>query len=272
MRIMHNMNSMLTQLSVNRNEKVLGSSLEKLSTGLRINKAKDDAAGLAVSENLRAQVRGTSQAIKNTEQGLAMLEIAEGAANQITNIAQRMRELAVQAANETLSATEVGYISTEYEALMAEADSLAANTQYSGINVTDGSGPVTLQIGANTNAADQLAVTFEDYQNATTGLNAQATITDAADASAAIDAVDAAMILISESRAANAATTNQLEHTLENLGQTEYNYQSAESRVRDVDFARETSNFSRAQILSQAGVAMLAQANAAPQAVLALFS
>ncbi len=289
MRINHNISAMMGEMSINRSERQLSSSLEKLSTGLRINKASDDAAGLAVSETLRTQVRGSSQAIRNAEEGIAMLQIAEGAAGQISDILQRMRELAIQSSNDTLTTTERGYTNQEFQNLMSEMQRISTGTQYNGVTLldgqsgsfgADGSASSVLHIGANNNGGnlngttDSITVSISAVTVGALGLtlsgSGASAITGQSSASEAITAIDGAIGSVNNMRAGLGAVVNRLENAIENLASNEFNMQSAESLIRDVDFAKETTNFSRAQILTQAGTAMLAQANAAPNSVIAL--
>ena len=296
MRINHNIAAMVGQDSIARSQKALGRSLEKLSTGLRINRASDDAAGLAVSEQLRTQVRGTSQAKRNAEDGIALLQIAEGAANEVSAILQRMRELAIQSSNDTLTTTERGYTDNEFQALMSEISRISQATQYNGMTLLDGeagsfgvSGGVSsvLHIGANNNnnvvagtidtmrveidaiTLGALGLTLTEGANGALGATA---ITTQSAAFNAIESIDSAVQSVSSMRAGIGAVVNRLETAINNLANQEFNMQNAESIIRDVDFASETTNFTKSQILSQASMAMLGQANANPSTVLSLLS
>ncbi len=250
----------------------LSKSIEKLSSGLRINRAGDDAAGLAVSEKLRAQVRGLNQAMRNAQDGISLIQTAEGALNETHSILQRMRELAVQAANDaTLSSDDKLAIDKEMDELVAEIDKIASRTEFNGTKLLDGTfTSKTLQVGAN--ASQTLTVTISSAAasalgTATSSLNDVDVTTDA---TAAITIIDAAIVDVNNIRADLGAKQNRLEHTIANLGVAAENLAASESRIRDVDMAAEMVSFTRSQILQQAGTAILAQANQTPQSVLAL--
>jgi flagellin len=250
----------------------LSKSIEKLSSGLRINRAGDDAAGLAVSEKLRAQVRGLNQAMRNAQDGISLIQTAEGALNETHSILQRMRELAVQAANDaTLSSDDKSAIDKEMDELVAEIDKIASRTEFNGTKLLDGTfTSKTLQVGAN--ASQTLTVSISSAAasalgSATSSLNDVDVTTDA---TAAITIIDAAIVDVNNIRADLGAKQNRLEHTIANLGVAAENLAASESRIRDVDMAAEMVFFTRSQILQQAGTAILAQANQTPQSVLAL--
>jgi len=277
MRINHNISSMVTQSSLGRTNKHLSTSLERLSTGLRINRSSDDAAGLAISEGLRTQVRGAAQAQRNAMDGIAALQIAEGAANEMSAILQRMRELAVQSANDTLTATERAYTNQEFQALDDEINRIAQVTNYNGMSLLSG-GPGNrfgatnsqLQIDANaTVGQDTITVTIDTLTSAELGIDA-AILTSQTDAAAAITTLDTAINSVNTMRSNVGAFVNRLEHAVNNLQISETNQQAAESAIRDVDFAHETTAFTRNQILTQSATAMLAQANNLPGNVLSL--
>lgn len=284
MRINHNISSMITQNSLRTVNGSMQKSLEKLSTGLRINRASDDAAGLSVSEQLRTQVRGLGRAKANAQDGIALLNIAEGAANEISSILQRQRELAIQAANDTLTSTERGYLNQEFESLTNEITRISQATQYNGMTLMDGAtgtfgvegGPSVLHIGANNNSSiDQMSVTIDGVSAMALGLtSATATerigISTQSSAMSAIDAVDVAIGSVNNMRSDLGAYVNRLDHAINNISNQEFNTQDAESRIRDVDFATESTHFTRNQILTQSATAMLAQSNATPQSALAL--
>lgn len=286
MRINHNINSLITQNSLGRANNGLGKSLEKLSTGLRINRAADDAAGLSVSEQLRTQVRGLNRAKANAEDGVALIQVAEGAANEISDILQRMRELSVQSANDTLTSTDRSYLQQEYVALADEIDRIADATQYNtqtlignGANSfgTSGSSSSILHIGANdASGIDNITIQIDSLTTGSlgisTGSGATTTIgvsTQAA-AMASITAIDTAITSVNTMRSDMGAYVNRLEHAMNNISNQEFNTQDAESRIRDVDFATESTQFTKNQILTQSSTSMLAQANAVPQGALAL--
>ncbi len=283
MRINHNISSMITQGALFRTNRSLSQSLEKLSTGLRINRASDDAAGLAISENLRTQVRGASQAQRNAMDGIAALNIAEGAMNEISDILQRMRELSIQAANDTLTSTERTYTNQEFDQLTEEIDRISAVTNYNGLDLISdnttagarlGTGTVgsTLWVDANyTYGEDSITITIDTLTANSNGLNITGlTLTDQVSAQNSISALDEAIGSVNTVRANVGAFVNRLEHAVNNLMVSETNQQAAESNIRDVDFAQETANFTKNQILSQSATAMLAQSNMIPSTVLSL--
>jgi flagellin len=290
MRINHNISSMITQSSLYQVNQEMSKSLEKLSTGLRINRASDDAAGLGVSENLRTQVNGTAQATKNAQDGIAALNVAEGAANEVSAILQRMRELAVQSSNDTLTSTERSYTNSEFQALSSEIDRIAQATNYNrqdllstaagrfGMSTGAGAGSVLWVDANNKVGIDSITITIDTLTTGAIGIgtfgvagagNAQF-LTDQATSVKAISALDGAINSVNTMRSNMGAYVNRLEHAINNLNISNTNQQSAESIIRDVDFASETSRYTRNQILTQSGTAMLAQANAVPQSVLSL--
>ncbi|MCL4423915.1 MAG: flagellin FliC [Firmicutes bacterium] len=248
----------------------LSKSMEKLSSGLRINRAADDAAGLAISEKLNSQVRGLFQAQRNAQDGISLIQTAEGALTETQSILQRMRELSVQAANDTLTADDRNAIKSELDSLLAEVDRIANNTEFNTktlLNGSFGATSLTFQVGANKNQA--IAITIGTATTAALTINA-ISVGDVTAANASISLLDDALKAISTSRASLGAVQNRLEHTIANLGVASENLQAANSRIRDVDMAQEMMTFSKFQILQQAGTAMLAQANMMPQAVLQL--
>jgi len=282
MRINHNISSMTASNSLYRSNRDMSKSLEKLSTGLRINRSSDDAAGLAISENLRTQVRGTGQAARNAMDGTSMLQIAEGAANEISSVLQRMRELAVQTANDTLTSTERTYANREFVALRSEIDRIAAVTNYNGVDLISSTAGRFGTTGANTNTSfwidagssvgvDSITITIDTMTagSLSAGLGTAA-ITDQAGATSALTAIDQAINSVNSNRANIGAYVNRLEHAINNLMVSQTNQAAAESLIRDVDFAQETSEFTKNQILVQSGTAMLAQSNMAPQNILSL--
>jgi flagellin len=306
MRINHNISAMITQTALGSNNSAMSKSLEKLSTGLRVNRAQDDAAGLAVSEQMRTQIRGLGKAKANAQDGIALLQIAEGAAGEITNILQRQRELAVQASNDTLTSTERKYLDNEFQSLSKEINRIASSTNYNGMNLLDGattsfgavstsgsgtwaalSGagltdgsigdkPFTLHIGPNNKtqldgatATDEIAISYAALTQTSLGL-ATSSITSQAGATDAIDRLDTAIKSVNEVRSNLGTYINRLEYTVSNIANLEYNTTDAESRIRDVDFAQETTSFTKNQILVQSSTAMLSQANSLPQNVLSL--
>jgi len=276
MRINHNISAMITQGAVFVVNRSLAQNMEKLSTGLRINKASDDAAGLAISEKLRTQVRGAEQARRNALDGMSVINIAEGAANEISNILQRQRELAIQSATATYSNTERLYLNQEYQQLCKEIDRICKVTNFNGIKlldsgITDRFGSTSnseLWIDANeVNGVDSIFVNYDTISVADFKLLGVGTQKDA---QAEITSIDNAILMVNTMRADLGAYINRLESTVNNLGVSINNQQAAESQIRDTDFASETSSFTRNQIIAQTSVSMLAQANQIPNLVLQL--
>jgi flagellin len=272
---------MIGQGSLNTQQMALSKSLEKLSTGLRINRASDDAAGLSVSESLRSKVRGMERAKGNAEDGIALVQIAEGATGEINNILQRMRELAIQSSTDTMTTTERSYTDKEFGQLMNEITRISQSASYNGMTLLDGqSGSFgvsggsssVLHIGAGSNASvDQLSITVNAMTLGALGLNSTTTsVSTSSTALTSLSLIDTAIKSVNTMRSDMGAYVNRLEFAISNLGNQIYNTQDAESRIRDVDFAKETTEFTRAQILTQSATSMLAQANQVPQGVLSL--
>jgi flagellin len=282
MRINHNIPAMISHGAVFKVNNAMSKSLERLSTGLRINRASDDAAGLGVSENLRTQVRGTAQAKRNAQDGIAAINIAEGAANEVSDVLQRMRELAIQSANDTLTSTERGYTNQEFAALVEEIDRIADVTNYNGMKLISdstvggrfgiGSVGSALWIDANdVYGQDSITVTVDTLSAGTNGLSVTTlTLTSQTTSAAAITTIDSAIDSVNTMRSNMGAVINRMEHAINNLTISNTNQQAAESLIRDVDFAYETADYTKNQILIQSGTAMLAQANMVPQSVLQL--
>ncbi|MEM0950905.1 MAG: flagellin [Cyanobacteria bacterium P01_H01_bin.74] len=268
-----NIGSMNAQRYLTNNTTALQKSMEKLSSGFRINKAGDDAAGLALSETLRAQIRGSQKALDNTQDGINVMNIADGALQTITDNLQRMRELAVQAANDTYSATQRTSMQTEYDQLASGITQIASAAEFNGINLLDGTSTLTnLQIGANTTAGVDtfnVSTVFADSRAAALAVNA-GSLANNANALTAITALDTAINTVNTRRGTVGASVNRLEATAANLATSIENLSSSESRIRNVDVAMESANLSKYQILQQASSAMLAQANQAPQLALQL--
>jgi flagellin len=271
-RINHNISAMITQGSLRVVGKQLSKSIEKLSTGLRINRASDDAAGLSVSEQLRTQVRGVRRGNMNSQDGISLLNIAEGALNELNSILQRMRELSIQSANDTLTSKERGFTNTEYQALMQEMDRITSVTQFNSMPLLDGTYvSKILHIGANNSVNDTLTVNISQMDTSTSGLSLVGSdLLLQGNATGAISTIDRGLSLLNTLRSDLGALVNRLEHSITNAENAEHNMAAAESVIRDVDFARESTNFTRSQILSQSATAMLAQANLVPQNVLQL--
>jgi len=268
LRINNNIASLNAYRNLSVNDNMMAKSLEKLSSGFRINRAADDAAGLVKSEGLRAEVRGSQQAIRNAQDGVSFVQTAEGALNEVHSILQRMRELAVDAANN--ATTDGAAQDAESKQLLAEIDDIG-KAQFSGQSVFTGNAS-TFQVGAG--ASDQLTVTVDSLASngvGTSGTDLSAVdLTSSGDAAGAIATIDQAIASLSSQRATLGATQNRFEHKIANLNVSVENLSASESRIRDTDMASEMSQFTRSQILTQAGTAMLAQANSAPQGVLQL--
>ncbi|WP_055668142.1 flagellin [Desnuesiella massiliensis] len=270
--INHNLNAMNAHRNMGVNIGNSAKAMEKLSSGLRINRAGDDAAGLSISEKMRAQIRGLNQASRNAQDGISLIQTAEGALNETQNILQRMRELSVQAANDTNVKVDREAIAEEIKSLNSEIDRIAKTTQFNEKNLLNGSLKATgakLQIGANADSALTLEIKVGSMGVSALGVNGIAVSTNAK-ATSAISLVNSAIKKVSTQRSQLGAYQNRLEHTIANLDNASENLQAAESRVRDVDMAKEMMNFSKNNILQQAAQAMLAQANQAPQGVLQL--
>ncbi|MYL47136.1 flagellin Hag [Virgibacillus halodenitrificans] len=274
MRINHNIAAMNTYRQLNTANNAQSSSMEKLSSGLRINKAGDDAAGLAISEKMRGQIRGLDMAAKNAQDGISLIQTAEGALNETHSILQRMRELAVQSSNDTNTNTDRGELQKELAQLTEEIDRIANNTEFNTKKLLDGSvttsGALKFHIGANSGQNITLEIT---KMNATGsgGLNLSGVnISTQSGANTAITTIQTAIDNVSSERSKLGAVQNRLDHTINNLNTSSENLTAAESRIRDVDMAKEMMNQTKNSILSQAAQAMLAQANQQPQGVLQL--
>ena len=268
-----NVASMAAQRSFFNSNRALETSFERLATGQRVNSAVDDAAGLAIGKDLQSRVSGLNQAIRNVNDGISMVQIAEGAMDEATNILHRMRDLAVQGASDSLATAERGFLETESNKLITAFDNIMSGTKWNGALLfgTTQDETKTIQIGADD--GDTLTVTFNDTSLDSSGYN----ITDSrmqfdsqANASATISFVDSALSALATDRAQLGATQVQLESTVRNLANVAENTAAAAGRIMDTDYAAETANLTKAQILQQAATSILAQANAQPQAVLSL--
>ncbi|MGZ6825387.1 MAG: flagellin N-terminal helical domain-containing protein [Mycobacteriales bacterium] len=262
LRVNTNIAAMNAYRNLNVTEGNLGKSLEKLSSGFRINRAADDAAGLVNSENLRSQIGGLKVASRNAQDGISVAQTAEGALNEVTSILQRMRDLSVQRANTGgNSATANSAIDQEYAALASEVGRIGSSTSFNGNTLLDGSYNKDFQVGANAGETVTLDLSTANLASVAATLGATAT---------SLASVDAAIQTVSTARGSMGAFQNRLEHTIANLGVATENLAASESRIRDTDMAQEMTTFSKNQILSQAGTAMLAQANQSSQGVLSL--
>jgi flagellin len=269
-----NLISLNTQRNLSTTQNMLATSIQRLSSGLRVNSAKDDAAGLAIAERMSAQVRGMNVAIRNANDGISMAQVAEGALGKVGDMLQRMRELAVQSANATNSTSDRDNLNAEFTQLTAEITRTLDGTKFNGKAILAGdAGSMSFQIGAGTAGTDTLSVSTTDMSGDSDITAVVAGTIDGADATnatAAIDLVDAALERVNTERATMGAVQNRFESVIGSLQVAVENQAAARSRIMDADFASETAALTRAQILQQAGVAMLSQANAVPNNVLAL--
>ena len=263
MRINTNLNAMIATNQMSKNTALAGSSMEKLSTGLRITKAGDDAAGLAVSEKMRAQIRGMEQAERNVQDGISMVQTAEGALEEAGNIAQRMRELGVQAGNDTLSAEDRTKVKEELKQLQDEMKNISEETKFNGKQLLNTAGTFTIQAGAN---SETRTITTADLSSIANGLST-ITISSSAQAQSFVKKVDVALESINTARSALGSMQNRLEYTANNLTTSTENLTAAESRIRDVDVAKEMVTLSKLNILNQASQAMVSQAKQQPESV-----
>jgi len=268
--IQSNVQSLNAQRSLSKTGKALAGNFQKLSSGLRINRAGDDAAGLAISEDMKANIRSLGQAERNANDGISMLQTAESAMNEVSGILTRMRELSVQAATDTVDDTQRGYLDTEFQALTSEIDRISSVTEFNGRTLLDGSATgIDFQVGVNNTSNDRISFDFADVTSSSIGLSG-INVTSKAGAQAAITALDSAIESVSSSRSDIGATENRLQVTVSNLSSARENLSAANSRIRDVDVAEETASMTRNNILQQAGVAVLAQANQLPSMALSL--
>ncbi|GAB4264428.1 flagellin N-terminal helical domain-containing protein [Thermincola ferriacetica] len=274
MRINNNISALFAQNKLANTNNALAKSLEKLSSGLRINRAGDDAAGLAISEKMRGQIGGLNQAVRNAQDAISLIQTAEGALNETHSILQRMRELAVQAANDTNTSGDRKKIKDELSELVNELNRIASQTEFNTKKLLTGSFVGKFQIGANTGQNVQLSITTMNASALGVAASTFASIDNASVGQSVADnligKIDQAISDVSDERSKLGAYQNRLEHTISNLQTSAENLQAAESRIRDVDMAAEMVKFTKNQILVQAGTAMLAQANMAPQNVLKL--
>lgn len=268
-----NMSSLVSQKNLSHSRNALGTAMERLSSGMRINSAKDDAAGQAIANRMNSQIKGMAQAQRNANDGISMIQTTEGALNQINNNLQRVRELAVQAASDTNDVADRESIQTEITERINEIDRVAKSASFNGIKLADGTNAsLQIQIGANTEAEDSITINLTDGTTAglsVDGLTSGA-VTDSTAAYATIDAVDAALKTVDTARSGLGATLNRFDSVISNLQNSETNLSAARSRIEDADYAKEVAEMTRAQILQQAGTSVLAQANQIPQGVLSL--
>ena len=269
-----NLLSLNAQRNLGSTQNQLATSIQRLSSGLRVNSAKDDAAGLAIANRMDAQARGMNVAIRNASDGISLAQVAEGALGKVGDMLQRMRELAIQASNATNSASDRTSLNAEFRQLADEIDRTLQSTTFNGTAILAAGGTLTFQIGANNTASDRIDVGTINVQGTTSITNVTAStgaaITNDTVARAAISTIDTALDLVNSQRATFGAMQNRFEAVISNLAVAAENQAAARSRIMDADFAKETAALTRAQILQQAGTAMLAQANQVPQQVLQL--
>ena len=294
-----NISSIQAQTAMRTTRASTEKAMERLSTGLKINFAGDDAAGLAISSRMTSQIKGLNMAVKNAQDGISLTQTAEGALGEVQNMLQRMRELSLQAASDTNSSDDRAYLQTELKALSTEIDRVAATTTFNNQKLFSGTdfgtfapasgtasvtnpSTVTLkiQVGSNTGASDKVEITLQETSASVLGVEVAAAGTAAtgnqleldtgANALDAVTAIDAALKNVTNLRSSFGAIQNRLEHTVSNLTNIATNTELARSRIQDADYAQETSNMTRGQILQQAGTAMLAQANKMSQSVMSL--
>jgi flagellin len=272
-----NLASLNTQRNLSTSQSSLSTAIQRLSSGMRVNSAKDDAAGLAIAERMNAQVKGMNVAIRNANDGISLAQTAEGALGKIGDNLQRMRELAVQSANDTNGATDRTALDNEFKQLALENARVIANTKFNGQDLLTGAGGTggsfTFQIGANSSADNQISIATTNIATAMTAATQGATATLGATsgtATAAMDAVDTALTAVNSARSGFGASQNRFESVVGSLQIASENQAAARSRIMDTDYAAETANLTRGQILQQAGTAMLAQANSLPNGVLKL--
>ncbi len=262
-----NVGALNANRNLNFNNTQMGKTMEKLSSGYRINRAADDAAGLAISEKMRFQINGLTQAQRNAQDGISLIQTAEGALTEVHSMLQRINTLANQAANGTYDDTDRAKIQLEVNELIGEISNIAATVNFNGISLLKSGGSVTFQIGSDANT--EISVSLSGMKPSDLGIG-NLSVGTASAANATIAAIKSAISQVSTQRATFGAVQNRLEHTVNNLGVMVENLSASESRIRDADMATEMTAFTKNQILVQAGTAMLAQANSAPQAVLRL--
>jgi flagellin len=275
-----NINSLISQNALVKNNRALSTSMEQLSTGKRINSAADDAAGLAISNKMTSQIRGLNQAVRNANDGISMLQTAEGATQEITNMLQRMRELAVQAANDTYQSSDRSALNAEVAELQDEITRIGRNTEWNGMKLfiqesagsaggIGTSGSVRLQVGVDGTDTDRISVQLNKIDTTTLGVSG-ISLSTAVSASAALQTLDAAISMIDEDRATFGATINRLTYAVDNLTNVSQNANASRSRILDTDYAKASAELARTQIIQQAATAILAQANQSQQSVLKL--
>ena len=270
-----NVGSLTAQRNLQKTARGLHQSISRLSSGTRVNSAADNAAGMAVRENMRAQLKGFQQAMRNANDGVAVLQTAESGYQSLSDLLVRMRELAVQSANDSVSDTERGYLHTEFADLIDEMDRISSVVEYNGIQLLDGTagsagtGAMTFQVGTRDSANDRINIQLDAQDSTTLGVNGD-TINSQPDAQSAITAIDSALEILSTDRAEIGSTINTLNVAVDGLASSIENYGTAMSQIKDTDMADESAAFSKSNVLQQAGVAMLSQANQTPNLVMRL--
>lgn len=263
-----NIGSLVARQYLNTNQSKLGQALTRLSSGLRVNEAKDDPAGLAISEGMKQAISGLKQGSRNGNDGVSLIQTASGAMSQVLNILQRMREISSQAASGTYSANDLTNLNTEYQSLMLEVDRVQATTTFNGVNVLS-AGTVSIQVGENNSADDRLSITLT-ATDATTLTIFGGDVLNAANAQTAMSALGVGIAAVTTGLASLGASQSNLEKAISSNDVRATNLQAARSRIMDADFAEESSNLATFQILNQSNVAMLSQANSMPQLVMQL--
>jgi flagellin len=273
LRINTNIQALVAQRNLGVNRQAQEKSLERLSSGSRINHASDDAAGLAISERIRANTRSLSQAGRNAQDGISLVQVAEGGTNEVTNILIRMRELSIQAASDTIGDKERGFIDKEVVQLRQEIDRIASTTEFNGTKLLNGSAPkLEVQVGLNNNPMEDRLVINASEQNITTqalGIEGITTMRKE-DAQMNLETLDTALTTLNSNRASLGALQNRMQSTINNISIYKENLDAARSRIKDTDMAEETSELTKSNILSQAGISVLSQANQNPQQALKL--
>ena len=272
-----NVQSLVAQSAMAVNSRALGKAMEQLSTGKRINSAGDDAAGLAITNKMTAQIRGLNQAVRNANDGISLLQTAESATQEVTNMLQRMRELAVQAANDTYSDTDRSSLQAEYDELGDEITRISDNTKWNDMNVFDTtasgaigvSGVVYFQVGIEGTSGNTISASFISIDSTSLEISSGSVLTQAS-AQSALDLLDTAIATVDDFRADLGAKINRLTYAADNLTSVSENTAASRSRIMDTDYAAATTDLARTQIIQQAATAMLAQANQQPQSVLSL--
>lgn len=267
-----NVNALFAQNSMKTNARAMTSAMEKLSTGSRINNAKDDAAGLAIGQTMTSQIRGLNQAVRNANDGINMMQTAEGAMVEQSNMLQRMRELAVQASNGTYSSTQRSYLQNEFDQLGSQITDISTDTTWNSINLLDGTGSAgfSFQVGQSSGQTISIDVANMGFSSLASGVTLGSAISSAASAQTTIGKLDSALEMINQQRSTIGAGINRLTYAADNLTNIASNVTASKSTVMDTDYAEASTQLSKTQIIQQAATAMLAQANQQPQSVLSL--